>query len=281
MLATAAFFASADASIKKLGAAMPVLLLLCMRYAFQTAFLAAWAKLRGGAGLFRTEVPRLQVLRAVLLLGNATASFYGLQRVPLSEFTALMLMAPVISTVLSGVLLRVRTSPAQWILVLLAAAGMLIVVRPGMGGLGASAVLPLASAACMAGLQLVSRQLSAREDLLVTNFMSGAAVLCVLLALLLASSIEVMPAMGQLAPLHWALVGVVGLTSTVGQVTMAAAFRFAPIAAVAPLAYAQIIFAAALGVLFFGSRPDALSLTGMLMIAAGGVGTILANVRRR
>jgi drug/metabolite transporter (DMT)-like permease len=281
MLATAAFFASADASIKKLGAAMPVLLLLCLRYAFQTAFLAAWALLRGGAGLFRTEEPRLQALRGLLLLGNTSASFYGLQRVPLPEFTALMLMAPVISTVLSVLLLRARTSPAQWCLVLLAASGMLLVVRPGMGGLGVAAVLPLASAVCMAGLQLVSRQLSAREDLLATNFMSGSGVLCVMLAVLLASSIEVGPAMGQLVPLHWALVAVVGLTSTVGQVTMAAAFRFAPIAAVAPLSYAQIIFATALGVLFFGSRPDALSLTGMLMIAGGGAGTILANVRQR
>lgn len=58
-----------------------------------------------------------------------------------------------------------------------------------------------------------------------------------------------------------------GLAATGGQFTITAAYSHAPAKEVSVYDYTQIIFAAALGLIFFGQLPDILSVIGYCIIA--------------
>jgi drug/metabolite transporter (DMT)-like permease len=194
VLLTACMFAGSDATIKFLGSSLPVLILMWVRYMFQTAVLAGWRLARNGTLRFRTRLPALQCVRGVLLLCNSTASFYGVQRIPLAEFTALSLLAPVATTVLSALVLKERVSAARWAMVGFGLAGMLAVVRPtGAGALGWAALLPITGALCYAAFQLVTRRIAIADDLVVTNFLSALFVTTALGAALWVLPLDIAP----------------------------------------------------------------------------------------
>ncbi|WP_431274169.1 DMT family transporter [Variovorax ureilyticus] len=273
-------FAGSDATIKYLGGSIPVLILLWVRYMFQTATMAGWHLLRGGPRKIRSRVPALQCLRGALLLLNSAASFYGVQRLPLAEFTALMLLAPVATTVLSALVLKESVSPARWAMVALGVVGMLAVVRPtGAGALGWGALLPISSALCYAAFQLVTRRIASADDLIVTNFLSALLVTSVLGVVLWALPLDIAPTLRLASGKQWALLLLMGTFATTGHVCMAGAVRVAPLSVLMPFAYAQIVFATAIGWLLFAHAPDLWAVAGICLIGLGGIGTVWLNGR--
>lgn len=277
---TAGCFATSDASIKHLGAALPVLVLLWSRYALQTALMALFqATRRGWRDLLRSGNPRLQALRAVLLLANATCSFVGLQRLPLAEFTALVMLAPMASTLLASAVLRERVTPPRWAMVLLGFVGMLVIVRPGSGALGWGVAFPLCGALFFAAFQIVTNRLSTVDDTVTTNLFSGLGALLVLCVVLALVPLDVVPTLRQASPAQWALIGVVGVVATTGQMCMALAIRCAPLSTLTPFGYAQIAFAALLSWAVFKDAPDFWATAGMGLIALAGAATVWINSR--
>ena len=277
---TAGCFATTDASVKHLGAALPVLVLLWSRYAFQTTFMALLqATRRGWRDLLRSGNPRLQALRAVLLLSNATCSFVGVQYLPLAEFTALVMLAPMASTLLASVVLRERVTPSRWAMVLLGFVGMLVIVRPGSGALGWGVAFPLCGALFFAAFQIVTNRLSSVDDTVTTNLCSGLGALIVLCMVLAVVPLDVVPTLRQASPAQWALIGIVGVVATTGQMCMALAIRCAPLSLLTPFGYAQIAFAAVISWAVFKDAPDGWTASGMGLIALAGAATVWLNSR--
>jgi drug/metabolite transporter (DMT)-like permease len=277
---TAGCFATTDATVKHLGAALPVLVLLWSRYAFQTTAMALMqATRRGWRGMFRSGHPRLQALRAALLLANATCSFVGLQYLPLAEFTALAMLAPMASTLLASLVLRERVTPARWAMVLLGFLGMLVIVRPGSGSIGWAVALPLAGALFFAAFQIVTNRLAEVDDMVTTNLFSGLGallLLCVALALL---PVDVMPTLSHASTSQWLQIGMIGAIATLGQMCMVLAIRSAPLSTLTPFGYVQIAFAATISWLLFRHAPDLWTAAGMGLIAFGGAATVWLNKR--
>ena len=74
ILLMAACFAALDTSVKYLSAAVPVLMLLWARYAFQAIAMGSWLLLRPGPG-FRVAHPKFQLARGALLMTASVMSF--------------------------------------------------------------------------------------------------------------------------------------------------------------------------------------------------------------
>lgn len=278
IVAMGASFAALDNSVRWLGASLPVLLLLAWRYATQAVLMALWLGWRDRRAL-RPAHPRFQLLRGALLLATSVLSFFGVQFMPVPEFTAIQMLTPVLVTLLAAWLLKEHVRPARWALVGLAFAGALVVIRPGSGLFGWAVLFPLGCAVTYASFQVLTSRLSALEDPLTTHFWTGLVGTAILLPVLLASGIDVRGALAAATPLQWAVLVAAGLFGTGGHLLLILAFQRAPASTLMPFVYTQIASATLIGWWVFGHLPDAWGWVGMGIIAASGATSVWLNLR--
>lgn len=279
ILLMAGCFATMDTSIKLIGAFIPVLLVMWCRYLTQTVVMTVWL-LRSKAHGFRAAHPRFQLLRGVLLLLTSTSSFYGVQYLPVAEFTAINMLTPVVVTLLAGWVLHERVSAARWALVCGGFAGALIVIRPGSGLFGWAVVFPLAGAFSYASFQVLTSKLAALESPFTTHFYTGVTGTALLTPLLFAGPIDVAGTLQAAASWQLALILGIGLLGTTGHLLLILALGFAPTSTLMPFVYAQIGFAAAVSFAVLGHAPDTWGWVGMAVVAACGATSAWLNVRR-
>jgi len=279
VLLAGAGFSLLDGTVKYLGAFLPLLLVVWTRYTVQALVMGVWFAVRGGRAGFRVAHPSFQVLRGALLLSTSVLAFLGLRSMPVAEFTAIVMLAPVVVTLLSPLLLHERVSPLRWGLVLLAFGGGLLVVRPGAGIFGAAAVYPMLVAIAGALFQILTRRMASLEAPLTTHFCTGL-VGAVLLSLALPlSSVPLLTVMADAPAWQWGLMLLAGLFGTFGHLAFIHAVGVAPMAVLMPFTYVQIAYAALLGAMAFSHLPDHLSLVGMAVIAVSGALSVWLNVR--
>jgi drug/metabolite transporter (DMT)-like permease len=277
MLMTTLLFAGSDAMAKLIGTTVPLLAMLWFRYLFQT-LTVGFLLVRRGVWRLRFPAPlRLQVLRALLLLGNSACTFAGLRYLPLPVTTALAMMAPLFTTLLAAMLLGERVQIGQWAAVAAGFAGMLVIVRPGSTGFSWAVCFPLGSAITFACLQVVSSGLSRSGDPFATNFLTALLATFVLTGLVLADQATFVPQVRQVPGSSWGLLLVMATLATSGQILLLAALRRAPLSLLTPFTYTQLVFAAMLGWIIFGRVPDSYTAFGICVIAASGIGTVLTR----
>ncbi len=278
ILLTAACFAGSDTTIKYLGAFLPVIFLLWARYAFQAVAIALWLARSGAAG-FRTRHPRFQWARGALLLATSAMSFYGLQQMPVAEFTALGMLTPVIVTLLAAWFLHERVSALRWALVWGGFIGALIMIRPGSGVFGWVALFPLAMAMCYGVFQLLTSKLAALESPYTTQFYTGFSGALLLTPFVLVEAQPILAAFRAVPAWQLALVLVIGMFASGGHLLLIFAFGHAPSATLMPFTYAQVAFALITSWVVFRHVPDHWAWAGMGVICACGAASAWLNVR--
>lgn len=274
----AACFAGMDTTIRWMGAVLPVLVILTTRYAFQATVMGLWLALAPGHG-FKSAHPRFQALRGLLLLATSAMSFFGVQYMPVPEFTAINMITPVLVTLLAAWLLHEQVSTARWWLVAGGFTGALIVMRPGSGIFGWAVLFPLAGACSYAAFQVLTRRLSALESPTTTHFWTGLVGSAVLLPVLLASPVPVASSLAALTPGQWGLLILVGALGTGGHLMLILALGLAPASTLMPFIYAQIGVAALLAWLVSRHLPDPWAWVGMAVVTGCGAASAWLNLR--
>ncbi|MED5618859.1 DMT family transporter [Ideonella sp. BN130291] len=275
----AACFATMDTTIKVLGAWLPVLLMLWLRYAFQALAMLGWLAWQRGREGFRTAHPRFQLLRGLLLLATSAMSFFSVQFLPVAEYTAITMLTPVIVTLFSGWLLHEPVSRPRWALVIGGFIGALIIIRPGSGLFGWAVLMPLAGACAYAAFQLLTRRLAGVEDPFSTHFYTGLTGTLLLTAVLAASPIDVMGTLAAQPASRLALMTMVGALGTAGHLFLILALGMGRPATLMPFMYSQIAFATGVAYVWLGAAPDAISVAGMAVIGACGAASVWLNFR--
>ena len=259
-----ACFGALDTTTKHVMLTVPLLLALWFRYMFQAVAttLVMWP--HRGRALLRTAHPKFQVLRGALLLTSSLFAFLSLKFMPVGEFTALLMLTPIVITLLAAHRLRERVSPLRWALVLGGFAGTLIIVRPGGELFGWAMLLPLALVASNAWFQILTSQLARTEDAVTMHFYTGWTG--ALLATLPLPFVWQLPQQAS----DWLGLLLMGLLASVGHYLLILAYRRAPAATLTPFLYAQIGFVMLGGWIVFSHVPDGWSLLGMGLIAICG-----------
>lgn len=214
-----------------------------------------------------TARPGRHVLRGIAMLGSSLFFVYGLAHLPLADAAAIGFAAPLIITALSIPLLGEKVGVRRWSAVLVGFAGVVVVIRPGSGGFDPAAVFPLCSAASWAFGLIITRQMQASEPVLTTLALStfvGAVIVSGLVPFFWT----------PIEPREWALLGLLGVLSTVGQIFLINAFRFAGASLLSPFTYSQMLWATTIGWVGFGQLPDLLTWTGAAIIIGSGVYTL-------
>ena len=270
-LSAMACFATLDTTTKYVSTSVPLLMALWFRYAFQAVATTLAVLPVRGRKAWRTEHPKFQLLRGALLLASSLLAFFSLKYMPVAEFTAIVMIAPLVITLLASKSLGEKVSKTRWALVMGGFAGTLIIIRPGHDAFEWTALLPLGLVITNSWFQLLTSKLAKTEDPVTMHLYTG------WIGTLLASL--ALPFVWE--PLTswtlWGWLSLMGLMATVGHFMLILAYQRAPAAAVTPYLYSQIGFAMLGGWLAFSYVPDQWSMIGMVMVAVfGAAGAWLA-----
>ena len=266
-------FAMLDTATKHATQLAPVLMLLWFRYAFQAmvTFVLRFPVQR--RGLFFTLNPKFQALRGVLLLTTSFCSFFGLQYLPVGEFTAIVMLSPMAATALAALALKDHVAPLRWALMGLGLIGVLLVVRPGGQVFGWALLFPVVLVVAYAWFQVLTSRLSGDENPYTTQFYTG------LVGALMMCPVVLLDWKTQALINHWPWFFLLAFLGTFGHLMLIRAYNRASAVTLAPFMYSQIAFATLAGWLVFRHMPDAYAWAGIGVIATSGVGNALLSAR--
>lgn len=262
-----------DGVIKSIAGEWPGLAVAALRYFLGSAGLLAIVLLAEGRAGLRCPMPWVQLGRGACVAVATMCFFTAIFLMPLAEATAILFTAPMITALLSAVLLGERAPRLAWAATLLAFAGVLIVLRPNVAALGWIAALPLVCALAMSLLMILNRISANAGPVLLMQLLISLYATPVLIAGVIigqASGVEAL----QLSWPSWSVVArcaLVAVSASIGHMLLYAATTRASAAVTAPMTYVQLLVATAVGLAFYGERPDLVALGGAALIVVAGL----------
>jgi drug/metabolite transporter (DMT)-like permease len=264
VLATACF-ALLDTTSQYVGGVVPVMMAVWLRFVVQAGMTAAMLYPSQGRSLFVTRAPWWQLLRGALMVTSGTVAYISLQHVPVGEFTAILMLVPLVITLMASLLLREHVSGLTWLLVAGGLSGALIVVRPKGSDLNVGMFLPLLLVVINACYQIVTSKMVRTEDPGTMHFYTG------LTGLVFGTLALPWTWAPMQDPKMWLLVGLIGVFGSLGHYFMIKGYQKAPASRITPYMYTQIAFATLAGWVVFGHAPDVWTVLGIALIAVCGV----------
>jgi drug/metabolite transporter (DMT)-like permease len=262
-----------DAVVKSMAGQWPGTAISVLRYLFGLSGLAFAIALTEGRKGFSVPRPWVQLGRGVAMTIASLGFFLAVQRMPLADATAIQFTSPMLTAILSAVILREKAPAAAWGATALAFAGVLIVLRPNVLTLGPAALLPLIAATGMALLLTFNRMAAGSASVLAMQFLVAAAATPILLVVAVAAHLSGAPAFHVPVPSLTVFLkcAVIAATGTISHLLIYIATTRASAAVTAPMVYVQLLVATSIGWLWFGDAPDWTTLVGGALTIAGGL----------
>ena len=273
LVLTAMFlFTATDAMAKWLVAGYSVLQIVAFRGALSLLILTPIALRGKGVAALRTPYVGMQLLRGVFGLVSLAAFIVALRVVPLGDAAALGFSGSLMMAGLSALILRERVSLKRWAAILVGFVGVLVIVQPGTSAFQPASLLVLLSALCYALMMITTRWLTRTVGTVSMVFYHS-----------------LVPAVvgGIALPFVWVapteldlgLLIATGLAGVLGHVLVAQAYRFAPVATLAPFDYSALLWATLAGLIVWGETPGTAVWTGSAILIAAGLYIIYGERR--
>lgn len=263
------FFTSIDTMGKFLIHHMPTLQVVWGRFAF--AFLLGYFLYSPtplslpGPEVLRTGRLWLQMVRSFLLLLCTILNIIALRYLQLDQSLSIMFSTPFFVAALSVPILGERVGWRRWTAICVGFCGVLVVIRPGFGGIHPAAFLSLMCAISYAFYSIATRLLSRHDSSETTLFYSnivGTAVMTIVVPFVWA------------APetwWHFALLVLMGGVGMFSHYLLILAHRIAPASVLSPFIYTQLVWVVISGFLVFGDLPSRWTLLGAAIVIASGL----------
>ncbi len=258
-------FGSADTISKYLSGSLPIVEFIWIRYVIFLVIAAILVR-RTPNRAMRARSQGLQITRGFCVVGSSMLFVYGVRSMTIAQATTISFLSPLLITVLSIPLLGEIVGARRWAAVAAGMTGMLIVVRPGLGGFNPAALFGVASAFCWALALIITRKISS-SDPPQTTVLWSASIGTIVLTLVLPFQ-AVWP-----TPRQFGLSLVLGILASGGQWLVILAHRIAPASLLAPFFYGQLLWVTVLGFLVFRNLPDTFTLAGAAIIVGSGLYT--------
>src|SRR4051794_19257040 len=268
-------FAFLDATAKFLSPQMPTSQIVAARYI--SAFVLALILINPITHPRQvvTRRPVMQIIRSMLMLGTTVFNFVALRYLQLDQTLAIMFSTPFLVALLAGRMLGESLDWRRWSAIAVGFLGVLLVTRPGAGGIHPAALLSVAGALCYAVYAIMTRALSRTDSNETTLFYSNLIGVMVMIPVL---------------PFVWTppqdafsivLMVVMGAFGGFGHFLLIIAHRLAPASVLSPFIYSQMIWMIGLGYLVFGDVPNQWTMTGAAVVIGSGLYLIQHEHRRR
>jgi drug/metabolite transporter (DMT)-like permease len=262
-----------DAVVKSMAGEWPAPAVSALRYNFGALGLAVAVGVRYGRAGFVFPRPWLQVGRGAAVSVATICFFLAVMALPLADATAIQFTSPILTAVIAGFVLHEKVPRAAWLAILVAFAGVLIVLRPNLLAVGGAAFYPIGAALGMAWLITFNRKSAGDAPILVMQFVL--ALVAAPLLVVAAASLSILG--GPAFVIGWPTTevvlkcAVVAFTASVGHLLIYWGTVHAGAALVSPMTYVQLLVAGGLGWAWFGDAPDATAIGGAALIIAGGL----------
>jgi drug/metabolite transporter (DMT)-like permease len=227
-------------------------------------FALAVAARQGGIGTLRTQHIGWQLGRAVCN-GLTLMTFFGaLVYLPLADTVAITFVSPLVMSLLAVPMLKERVGPRRWAAIIIGFLGVLVITRPSGTGLGVGALLAIGAAFFDALGINVTRRMSVTESSH---------------SMLFWSSVFLLLGFGAAMPFQWVTphgwdilaIAILAVVGSGAQFSLAQAFRYGEVSALAPLEYAALIWATLFGYLIWRDLPTLTVVVGVIIIIASSL----------
>lgn len=275
-LATSFVMSGAAAMIKHTATMVPIEIIVAAQYIICVLFMLPWL-LRKGVKALHTDNMKLHIIRAICGWACFYTYYLAINHIPLVDATLLRNAAPLCVPFYVYFVYSKRISAIRWIPLAIGFAGVGLILKPQSEGMSYWHLVGFASAITLAGSIITTRMLTRTES---TN--------CILFYYFLISAIASIPLALLSLPISSflsipieALVFMLLIAFSI-LVTMwlyTRAYVFAKASIISPISYAGVVFAGFWGWLYWNQIPDWLSIAGVLLVAAGGVGSVILGAR--
>jgi drug/metabolite transporter (DMT)-like permease len=262
-----------DGVVKSMGGAWPGTAIAALRYVFGVVGMGVAIVAQRGWRGFVCPMPGLQLLRGLCVSVASISFFMAIHAMPLAEATAIQFTSPIITGVLSALILRERAPRAVWIATMIAFAGVLIVLRPEALKLGLVALYPVLAAFGLGAMMIANRRATGAAPMLDLQFLIAAFATPILLSVAIIGHLSGVPQFHVPMP-DWTIIArcaVVAMTGTAAHWLIFLATTRASAAVTAPMLYVQMLVAIVIGWSAFGNIPDLATLAGAALIIAAGL----------
>ena len=211
------------------------------------------------------------ILRGLVGTSAMAMTFMGLGMLPLPEVTAIGYATPIFTLILAAVFLGERIRLVRISAVTVGLLGVLVMIYPRLsGGIDMSStafvgvLLILGATVARGFVQIhIRRMVMTEHTAAIVFYFSVTASLLSLLTLPFGWVIPDMPTL-------LLLIGA-GLVGGVAQILVTSSYRFAPASMLAPYDYVSMLFAIAIGYIWFAELPTIVMLAGACLVIAGNI----------
>jgi drug/metabolite transporter (DMT)-like permease len=271
MTANALFFSASAATIRHVAQELPVAEIVFMRCVLGMLVLVP-ALVHRGFAIYRTESPKLHIIRMVCATINLYGYYYGVAHLPLAAAVSLNFTRPLFSIILAVTLLHETVRWRRGLATVIGFIGVVVMLGPSGLGFDTASIVTLIGAAAVAGAVAVIRQQAAIDGplTLFAWFVTGTAILTLPAALVS----WVAP-----TPTQWALLTFIGIASGLGQYFLIKALTYGELSVMSPIDYLQIVLAGVFGYVLFDELPGVWTAVGAAIIIGSTLYIILREGR--
>jgi drug/metabolite transporter (DMT)-like permease len=206
--------------------------------------------------------------RTLAEIAGAYLYIVALIHMPIANINAILQVVPLMITAAGAIFLREEVGWRRWLAIAVGFAGVVVIVRPGLGGFDVWGLIALAAMLFIVLRDMATRVMQRSVHALLVAWLTGIAV-GLSGAVYGMSEVWLVPGRGELVKLACASCLVVA-----GYLTSIQAMRHGDISVVAPFRYTVVVWAIAVGFLVWGEIPDAPMLIGTAVIIASGIYTL-------
>ena len=205
----------------------------------------------------------MQLLRSILLFSTTLCFFYAISIISLTEALALAFVYPMISTLLSSIILKEKVDPRRWIAVVFGFIGALIIIRPGFEIIRFASIAGLGTGIGYAFYIVSTKKLSNDNPFLTLTFtgLVGAIIISIFVPFVWTS-----PSYHQ-----WMIMISMASIGTLGHFFLILSLKYADASKLAPLGYFEIVTNIIIGYYFFNDFPDLWIWIGLVIIIFSGI----------
>ncbi len=265
MIAAVAFFSLMDVAMKLLSAHYPALQMATLRGAASLPFVLLWVLVSAGPRAIMPVRWGLHLLRGVLGIVMIACFAWALRHLSLSTAYTIYFVSPLLVAALSVPLLGEHVGPRRWAAIGLGLVGVLVVLRPGVGGLISLPGLMVLLAAGAYAVATILVSLLARSDT------PQSLVVWFLLLMALGAGALALPGWTPLQAADAGWITFMGLAGALGQVALTQAFRRGDASLIAPLEYSGLLWVIPWDWLLWRTLPDVWTWVGGAIIVASGL----------